>query len=128
MGTINIGIKSAIIENTISRRSIVNYGSENEDIIEIDCITLQLNVQGLNGINKSEKSLVCNFYLTDNLYFEVNRKLEKLPKDYEQYVFDSEFKYREGLGPVTDLNRHVNKIIAAPGGICPRGYSKIITS
>lgn len=143
-GKFNIGIKRASIEEKIVDRKIPDMGAAELRDINVRCVSIDIDIQALNS--NLTKELKCSIDIAGNtkdLYLEVTRDLVAIENDMDGLIFDDEFFYRDGLAGRKALDKkgfdgykvedseekkkekENSAIPRDPGGLCPRGYSKI---
>jgi len=146
-GILNIGLKSVSYIGIADQDIIYEEEEEEEDKIKtrtsinVPCLNFSIKVQAFIK-NKERITDKINCNLNDlkkdrnkEYYISVERTL--IPFKHNDFLFDTEFRYRDGLRNPYDFseeylsyrndnNTQELKYLEAPGGICPKGISKII--
>jgi len=118
-----LGIKNMSV-NPITTRTGKDHGARNSPTISFDCIGITLDLQTLDiGESPFREQDNLNIPLAEDLFLEVVRNPD--PKDADNS--SKEDKIEECKDSFLPTGEKMVEIIA-PGGICPRGYSKIILS
>lgn len=146
-GPINLGIHEATYNVKRKKISIIDHMNGNS--LTINVLSVTLWIRALTEQDGCEKPITIEQSINeDETYLEINRKLLPLSENGNcvvDGVFDSEFYYRDGLSkPIPkkldeisglsswkkynslDKEDEGNVELLGPGGICPRGYAKII--
>ena len=140
-GVLNLNLTDFVIADSFKSVEVQDLMKNNKEVT-LDCLQIGIKVKAFSEEKNMEQT--CNIPLPEESgthYLEVSRTLIEM--DPNHFVFDEEFKWRDGYNNAIDKDlskfegyrRHgakVNTNVSSdedggkdPGGLCPKGYQLI---